>query len=109
MTNARFCLLSLLLVMLAVGVHGGALGDWSRNAELRAQAVSVPQEQRAAMRAEADRLSQRGSVLADVGLFLAVAAGVSLVVSFRRHERARWRSVPVALLVFYVMLQFLMV
>jgi len=109
MTNTRFCILSLVLVMLAVGVHGGALRDWSRNAGLRAQAVSATQEQRTVMRAEADRLSHRGSVLAVVGLCLAVAAGASLVVSFRRHEGARWRSIPVALLVFYVMLQFLLV
>ena len=32
MTTARYCLLSLLLVILAIGVHAGALRDWSRNA-----------------------------------------------------------------------------
>ena len=63
MTNTKFCLLSLLLVVLALGVHGGALRDWSRDAGTRARAVSATLEQRAVMRAEADRLSHRGSVL----------------------------------------------
>ena len=109
MMHARFCLMSLLLVMLAVGVHGGALRDWSRNARIRAQAVSVTQEQRARMRAEADRFSHRGSVLYVVGICLAVAGAASLIVSFRRREPAPWRAVPVALLVFYVIFQFVMV
>jgi hypothetical protein len=109
MTHARFCLLSLLLVLLAVGVHGVAVRDWSRNAQIRAHAVSVKQEQRLVMRAEADRFSHRGSVLYVVGICLAVAGAAALVVSFRRHEAAPWRSVPIALLVFYVIFQFVMV
>src|SRR5690242_17408328 len=106
MTNTRFCLLSLLLMMLAVRVHGGALRDWSRNACIRAKAVSVTEEKRVVMRAEADRFGHRGSLLYVVGLFLAVAGGASLILSFHRHEPARWRAVPVALLVFYVIFQF---
>ena len=109
MLHARFCLLSLLLVLLALGVHGSALRDWSRNAQVRAQAVSAAQDQRAAMRAEADSFSRRGSVLYAVGMCLAVAAAASLIASFRRHESARWRSVPVALVVFYVIFQFVLV
>jgi hypothetical protein len=107
--HVRFCLMSLLLVMLAVGVHGGALRDWSRSARVRAQAVSVTHELRAEMRAEADRFSHRGSALYVVGICLAAAGAASLIVSFRRRERAPWRAVPVALLVFYVIFQFVMV
>jgi hypothetical protein len=108
MIYARFCLMSLLLLMLAVGVHGGALRDWSRNASIRAQAVSATQEQRTRMRAEADRFSHRGSVLHVVGISLAAAGAASLIASFRRREPARWRAVPVALLVSYVIFQFVM-
>ena len=61
------------------------------------------------MRAEPDRFRHRGSVFHAAGICLAVAATVSLVVSFRRHEQARWRSVPVALLIFYVIFQFALV
>jgi len=95
--------------MLAVIVHGSALRDWRRNAGIRAEAVSVTEDQRAVMRAEADRFSHRGSVLYVVGLCLAVAGAASLIVSFRRHEPAPWRAVPVALLAFYVIFQFVMV
>ncbi|HWQ91155.1 MAG TPA: hypothetical protein VN673_05755 [Clostridia bacterium] len=109
MTHARFCFLSLFLVVFAIGVHVGALKDWSRNAQIRAHAVSVTPQQRVEMRAQADRFSHRGSVFHVVGLCLAAAAAGSLIVSFRRHEQARWRSVPVALLAFYVLFQFVMV
>ena len=109
MPNARFCFLSLLLVMLAVGIHGGALRNWSRNTGIRARAVSATQEQRAVMRAEADRFSHRGSVLYVVGLGLAVASAASLIVSFGQRESLPWRAVPVALLVLYVIIQFVLV
>jgi hypothetical protein len=109
MSHIRFCLLSLILVILAMAVHGGALKDWSRHGQLRAQAISAAPEKMGALRAEADWLSHRGSVLYAVGLGLAVAALASLVVSFRRHEPARWRAVPVGLLAGYLIFQFVMV
>jgi hypothetical protein len=109
MIKTKFCLLSLLLVIMAVGVHGVALSNWSRSTGIRAQAVSVPKEQKAVMRKESDRFMHRGSVFSVVGLCLAVAGTSSLIISFRRHEPARWRAVPVALLVFYVIFQFVMV
>ena len=109
MSTARFCLLSLLLVIVAIGVHGGALREWSRNASMRAKAVSATQEQRAVTHAEADRISRRGSALCVVGLCFAVASAVSLFVSSRRREPTPWRVVPVALLIFYVLFQFVMV
>jgi len=109
MSQARFCLLSLLLVLLAIGFHAGALGHWSRKAQIRAQAVSVAPDQKVELRAEAERFNHRASVLAIVGICLAVAGAVSLIISFRRHERAPWRSIPVALLVAYVLFLFVLV
>ena len=109
MKHARFCIASLLLETLAVGIHFGALRAWSENAGIRARAVSVTQEQRLSMRVVGDRLSQRGSVLYVVGVCLAIAGAACLVVSFRRDESARWRPVPVALLIFYGVFQFVMV
>ena len=109
MTRARFCMLSLLLVLTAVGVHGLALKDWSRNVLIRARAVSVAQDQKPAMQANADRFTYRGSVLYVVGICLAVAGAVALRVSFLRHEQVPWRLVPVALLVFYLVFQFVAV
>jgi hypothetical protein len=101
-SHPRFCLFSLILVILAVAVQGGALRDWSRNGQIRAQAVSAAPEKIGALRAEADWFSHRGSVLYMIGLCLAVAALASLVASFRRHEPAHWHSVPVAPLALYL-------
>lgn len=95
--------------MLAIGVHFAALDAWSHNMEMLARAVSVTQEKRSMMRQQADRFSQRGSVLYSVGVSLAVAAGTCLVTSFRRHESASLRSLPVALLVCYLIFQFVLV
>ncbi len=109
MSQARFCVTSLFLVMLAIGVHFAALDAWSHNMKIRARAVSVTQENRPMMRAQADRFSQRGSVLYAIGVCLSVAAATCLITSFRRHESASWRSLPVALLVFYLIFQFVLV
>jgi hypothetical protein len=109
MKHTRFCLISLLFVMLAVGVHLGALRNWSQSMRIRARAVTATQEQRAQMRAEAHRFSQRVSIFHVAGVCLAIAAAAFLTISFRRRESAAWRSVPVALLVFYVMFQFVLV
>lgn len=109
MNNTRFCLLSLLLIVSALVVHFTAFRSWSRNAEIRARAVTAAEDQRVVMQAEAGSLRERGSILYCIGLSLAVASAVSLVASFRRHELARWRPVSFALLAFYAMFQFVMV
>lgn len=109
MLNTKFCLLSLLLIVMAIGAHGVALSNWSRSSGIRAQAVSMQQELRLAMRAKADRFGHRGAIFSGVGLIFAVAGATSLVGSFHRHEPAPWRPIPVALLVLYVVFQFFMV
>ena len=109
MFGARFCLLSLLLVVLAIGVHGGALRNWSQSSGLRAKAVSATQGQRVIMRHEAYLFGQTGSALYIVGLCFAVTSAVFLIVSIRRKESAPWRVAPVVLLICYALLQVVMV
>jgi hypothetical protein len=109
MKPTRFCLVSLLLVVSALGAQFAALKSWSQNAEMRARAVSASEGQRVSMRADADRLTERGSVFYYAGLALAITGAASVMVSIRRHELAAWRSVPVVLLILYVMFQFVLV
>ena len=59
-------------------------------------------------RAEASRYSNRGGVINYVGLLFAVASVGFVGLSARRHEPA-WRSLTLALLFFYMMLQFTLV
>ena len=109
MKKRAFCVASLVLVAFALCVDFGAKGQFSKNIRLRAQSVTVATEQKQQMRAEADRFKSSGNILGVVGLGFAVSSLACLLMSFRRHESAWWRSIPVALLVFYVMLQFMLV
>ena len=109
MNQRRFCIASLVLVIFALCLDIGSKSQFAKNMRLRAQSISVTAEQRDHMRAEANRSSIRGSVLVFLGLGFAVSSLACLVVSFRQHEAAWWRSAPVALLVVYLMMQFMLV
>lgn len=78
---------------------------YSRGARIVARAVVLPEGDRAAAKMEARTYRSRGTVISVVGLAFALTSLIFLIVSVRKHEPA-WRLVTVALLVFYVMLQF---
>jgi hypothetical protein len=101
----RFFFISLVLAVVALGLHVTAMSQFSGGLGIRGHAVTLPESDRAAARVEASRYSSRGLVIAYIGLPVALASLAFLVVSARRHEPA-WRSVTFALLCFYVMLQF---
>ena len=105
MNMRRFFLVSLGLAVLAVGFDMAALSQYSRGARVYARAVVLPESERVAAKSEAQTYRSRGTVVSLVGLAFALASLVFVIVSARKHEPA-WRSVTVALLVFYVMLQF---
>ena len=109
MKKRAFCFASLVLVVFALCMDFGAKGQFSKGKGLRAHSVTASAEQKQQMRTEAALFVRRGAVFGLFGLCLAVSSLVCLVVSFRRHEPAWWRSVPVALLVVYLMLQFMLV
>ena len=105
----RLCFLaSLLLVVVALILHFGALTQIQKGMLQRAHSVTAVAGQKQQMRTDADHLFSQGSVLGSIGLGFAVSSVVCLVVSFRRHEPGR-RSIPVTLLVIYLMAQFFMV
>jgi len=106
MKNRAFCFASLVLVALALCVHFLSMHQLSKANGLRADSVYAASDQKQPMRADAQRCGVRALVFFVSGVFLAISSLFFLVRSFRRHETAWWRSVPVALLVFYLMLQF---
>jgi len=108
MSARKFFFISLVLVVLALGFHLTALGQFSSGLQHRARAATVADPNRLYMRAEAHRYYSRGRVAAYLGLASALGSAISFFVSFRRREPA-WHSVTFALLIFYVMLHFALV
>jgi hypothetical protein len=106
MKKRLFCIASLLLVVLALRLDFGAKDYSRKNTSLRAWSVTAAAEEKPLLRAEAERMSSRGNVFAMIGLAAAVSSMACLIVSFRRHEAAWWRSIPVALLIWYLIMQF---
>ena len=100
-----FFILSLGLAALAVGCHLVGLSQYGRAGRAIAHAVTLPQSERMVARSEAETYRSRGTVIILVGLAFALSSVVSVIASVRMHEPGR-RSVTVALLVLYVMLQF---
>ena len=82
-----------------------SMSQYSHGARIRARAVASPESDRGAAEIAARGYRSRGTVLGVVGFALALVSLLFVVVSARKHESA-WRPVVIALLIFYVMLQF---
>jgi hypothetical protein len=104
----RFFIISLALALIAVGLHVAALSQYAHAARSIALAITQPESEeseRAVARQTALVYRERGSVIAIMGLGVALASLTLVVLSARGHEPA-WRSITVAFLVFYLLLQF---
>ena len=108
MSIRKYFFMSLALAILAVGLQGAALRQFSRSSQTIARGVGLPVQERTALRIEADRYVSRGGVVGYIGLAFALASIGFVIVSARRHAPA-WRSLTFALLGFYVILQFVLV
>jgi hypothetical protein len=108
MSIRRFFFVSLALAVLAVGLHLVALGQFSRGSQIIARAVTSSEAERSGARLEAARYASRGGVILYGGYALALASVGFVVASARRHEPA-WHSLTISLLIFYVMMQFVLV
>jgi hypothetical protein len=108
MSIRRFFFMSLALAVLAVGLHLAALGQFGRGSQTIARAVTLSESERTAARLEAGRYTSRGGVILYVGYAVALSSIGFLIASARKHEPA-WRLLTIALLGFYVMLQFVLV
>ena len=105
MSIRRYFLLSLLLAVLAIGLDMAGMSQYSHGARIRARAVVSPGSDRSAAEIEAQAYRSRGTFINVLGLMLALSSLWFVVASARKHEPA-WRPVIIALLIFYVMLQF---
>ena len=108
MNIRRFFFASVVLAILAIGLHLAGMSQVSRGVQIRAHAVILAESDRAAAKVEASRFSNRGVVLGYVGVPFALASVGFAVASARRREPAR-RSIVLGLLICYVMLQFVLV
>ena len=105
MKARAYWFVSLVLATAAIWVHIAALGEVSKGMKLRARAVVATDLQKESLKAEAKHYTSRSVLIALTGLVVAIGSAACLIVSFRRREPA-WHSIPFALLVFYVLLQF---
>ena len=108
MNIRRFFFASLVLAVLALGLHLTGMSQVSRGVQIRALAVTLPESDRAAAKVEASSVSSRGVVLGYASVAFALASVGFTVASVRRREPGR-RSIVLGLLTCYVMLQFLLV
>jgi uncharacterized BrkB/YihY/UPF0761 family membrane protein len=100
-----YWLTSIIVAAVALCVHATALHEAAKGLHIRARAVTAPEDQSELMKAKTKQFADRSEAVALVGLVLAVVSLVCLVASSRHHEPA-WRSIPFALLVLYLLLQF---
>jgi hypothetical protein len=103
-----FFILSLVLAVLALSAHLWAMGFASRSLRMRAQAIAGPPTERAQGLAKAKEHSRQFPFFYYAGLGFTVGGVALLAVSSRRREPVS-RSIPVGLLVGYVLLQFLLI
>ena len=108
MSIRRFFLVSLVLAVVAVGLHFAALGQISRSLQITTRAITLSPTELDAAKITARSHRDRGSVIYYIGLAFALGSLTFLILSARKHEPA-WRSVPFSLLVFYLMMQFVLV
>ena len=109
MKRRAFWLTALLLGVLAIGLHMWALGIYTRNAHKYARTIAAGSEQSSGERATAWRLAAKARGWQMFGMLLASAGLVALIASFWRGEPDAWRSLAVASLVLYILLQFMIV
>jgi hypothetical protein len=103
-----FWIVSFVLAIIAIGIHVKSLNVASKGMKAMAKAVTATDNQIEILRTEAKRFANLSGTIAITGLGVAIGSLVCVVVSFKKHEPA-WRSIPFALLVFYVLLQFAVV
>jgi hypothetical protein len=105
MKSRAYWAASVLFAIIAIGVHVKALDEATKGMKAFARSITATDEQKAILKAEAKQHENCSLGVALTGFCAAVASTFYLVVSFKRQEPA-WRSIPIGLLVFYVLLQF---
>jgi len=108
MKSRRFCIISLILAVLALSAQLWAMGFASRSLHMRARAITGPPAQKAQALAEARQHSRQFPFFYSAGWAFALSSVALVVVSSRKREPIS-RSIPVGLLGGYVLLQFCLI
>jgi hypothetical protein len=103
-----FFFVSLVLAILALWAQLWAMGFAGRSLHMRTLARTGPPAEKAQHLAEAREHSRRFPLFCSAGWVFAVSSIAVLVVSSRKREPVS-RSIPVGLLVGFVLLQFLLI
>lgn len=103
-----FFFLSLAVAVVAVGLQLAGMIQIGNGLSIRAHAITLSEAERAAAIAEADRYTNRGVACASVGIPVALASAALVAMSARRREPA-WRLLTCSVLIFYLMLQFVLI
>jgi hypothetical protein len=107
MGSKKYVIISVLLAVCAISLDSVARGYYSRSAVVIARAL-VAKGDMAAAGVESRWLVRRGRIFQYIG----VACAVLGLLSWLRPEvqrRPGWRVIPFALLIFYLLLQFVIV
>jgi hypothetical protein len=104
----KFFWICLVLIVSALVCHYAGLGRIGSSVQTRAKMISLPAEQRAEFKAQADLRKSQGFALIRSGYALAAVSLVACVLSARRKE-AISRGIPVGLQVAYALSQFILV
>ena len=108
MTANKNFWLSLALVVCALTCQFTGTYLVSAVMKARAKSLSLPQEQALVLKAEASRKGEIGLVIVCVGYLLAITSLVFCWLSAKREESIS-RAVPIALLICFLLSQFLLV
>ena len=104
----KFFWICLVFILCALLCHYAGLGRIGWSVQTRAKMISLPAEQRADFKAEAERRKRQGLALIRTGYVLAAVSLISVVFSARRKEAVS-RGIPVGLQVAYALSQLILV
>jgi hypothetical protein len=103
-----FWLASLSLIIFAICFHLCGLNKASDGLRYRAESVGSTEEQKQEYKAEISRVVSQSDTLIFLGLTSATISVICLIVSYCKKEKVS-RSVSIALLGFYALLQLIVV
>jgi hypothetical protein len=108
MRKRKWFIISLLLAISAICFDSIAKGYSSRSVVVLAKSFSVSQADKAQARAENSELLHKGHIFQYFGVAFAILGFLFWLVSEFRREPV-WRMIPFVLLVFYFLLQLIIV
>ncbi len=108
MGKRKYFILSLLLILCALCTDSVSKSYLSKSTYLLAKSLSMSEADKIQVKIERDELLRKGSIFYYFGISAAILSFLFWIASEIRHEPT-WRLIPLGLLIFYLLLQFIMV